>query len=509
MAAIALLAALFLINCYRAATQSVVHDEALTWQLYLSGPVSSIFRFYDANNHFLATLLFRLSTELFGVAEFSMRVPTLLAGAWYFWSVFLLSVLVFEDGLLLLIAVGLLALNPILLDFLVAARGYGLAMAGLFWALLQMIGYLREANADSTNPQRARLWKAAAGLGVAFAANLTMLFPAVILAVLFGAVLRRKSRQPASSTVLTEVSSKKKRKKTQKRSAAAAVGGPSEALHFVLPLLLFGLVYFLAAPVAAANMQNFYVGTDSAIASLRDLTEVSFAYNDQAASIASMSLSNIWLWCVIAFLLTVEVAGVVTALRIIRANQTYMATAAEIAVVFTATTIASSAFLLALAHLLMGLPYPVDRTGLYFVPLILLCAVALLKLSRDRLPAVAWWAGVVICGVFILVFAMQMPLKSFRVWRYDADTERIFSQIEKRGNGGGPIRLGASWQLEPALNFYRVTRNASWLEPVLRDGFNGDRQMYVFIPADVGEMGRLGVKEVYRGAVSGSVLATR
>jgi hypothetical protein len=109
----------------------------------------------------------------------------------------------------------------------------------------------------------------------------------------------------------------------------------------------------------------------------------------------------------------------------------------------------------------------------------------------------------------VIAFALQIQLSSFRVWRYDADTERIFSLIEKRSSGNGPIRLGVSWVLEPALNFYRVTHAANWLEPVRRDGFDGDRQYYLVTEEDRGEMTRLGLKEIYRGPVSGTVLATR
>jgi len=506
-AAIALLTTLFLINCYRAATQSVVHDEAYSWQEYLSGPVSIIFQYYDANNHFLATLLSRLSTALFGVSAFSMRLPTLLAGAWYFCSVFLLCVLLFEDGILLVVAVGLLALNPILLDFLVAARGYGLAMAGLFWALLQMITYLREVSAGSLNPERTRLWKAAAGLAVAFAANLTMLIPAAILAVLFVAVLRQARGRPASSPPpLVATASKKKRRKTP-NPPETAMGDTREPLHFIVPLLLFGFAYFLAAPIETASMQNFYAGTDSLAASARNLAEASFAYSDGAASLVTSSVHSVWLWCVISLLAAAVVAGVLTALHLIRANHLRAATGPEIAVVLTAPTVVSSVLLLVLAHLIKELPYPVDRTGLYFVPLSLLCLAMLLKLSRDRLPAPAWWAGLAVCGIVIFVFVLQISLKSFYVWRYDADTEHIFSLIEKRRSANGAVRLGVSWQLEPALNFYRVTRGASWLAPIERDGFEGDRQLYVFIPADAGQLERLGVKELYRGAISGTVLA--
>ena len=134
-------------NFYRAATQSLVHDEALTWQLYLAGPASAIFQQYDPNHHFLATVLFRVSTTLFGQSEFAMRLPTVLAGAWFFWTVFQLSALVLGDGWLLLLGCSVLTLNPILLDFLVAARGYGLAMAGLFWGLFQMLAWMDEGGA--------------------------------------------------------------------------------------------------------------------------------------------------------------------------------------------------------------------------------------------------------------------------------------------------------------------------------------------------------------------------
>ena len=149
IAALVLLSTLLAANFYRAATQSIVHDEALSWQFYLSGPVSAIFQTYTANNHFLATILFRLSITLFGNSEFAMRLPTVLAGAWFFWTVFQLCGLIFGDGWLFLLACAALTLNPILLDFLVAARGYGLAMAGLFWALYQMLVWLHDRSARS------------------------------------------------------------------------------------------------------------------------------------------------------------------------------------------------------------------------------------------------------------------------------------------------------------------------------------------------------------------------
>jgi hypothetical protein len=41
------LAVLWATCAYRAVTQSIVHDEALTYQLYLAGPAARIFDLFD------------------------------------------------------------------------------------------------------------------------------------------------------------------------------------------------------------------------------------------------------------------------------------------------------------------------------------------------------------------------------------------------------------------------------------------------------------------------------
>jgi hypothetical protein len=51
------LAGLFAVNIYRAWSQSIAHDEAYTYQAYLSGTFANLFDYYDANHHFLYTVL--------------------------------------------------------------------------------------------------------------------------------------------------------------------------------------------------------------------------------------------------------------------------------------------------------------------------------------------------------------------------------------------------------------------------------------------------------------------
>jgi len=506
IAALVLLAALLATNLYRAATQSIVHDEALTWQIYLTGPASTIFQYYDANNHFLATILFRISTALFGVSEFSLRLPTLLAGAWLFWTVFRLTTLIFGNGWLSLIGCAVLTLNPILLDFLVAARGYGLAIAGLFWALFQMLLWFQERSASVADGQlRKRLWKAALGCAIAVAANLTFLFPTFVLAVAFCVLIRRAANATAVDDAparALQSNTRKKQKKVKPDVPRTKAAGP--LVHFLVPVIVLALVYLLAAPIELARTQDFYVGANTALASLRNLAEVSFAYRNSSILQAAQPA---WMNMALIILPLATVASLIAAGRLLRKGNP--PTPLGLATILASISVIGSALLLAAAHLLSGIPYPIDRTGIYFVPLALLSALGLARILLDRRDTLRWagWAIVLVLVLFIGVFAAEWNVSSFYVWRYDADSKRIFEAIESSPRPAGQVRLGVSWVLEPALNFYREERMATWMAPVERDGFEGSRQFYVATREDRRKAGWSNLKQIYRGPVSGTAVA--
>jgi hypothetical protein len=505
IAALVLLGALFAANLYRAATQSIVHDEALTWQLYLAGPASMIFQYYDPNHHFLATILFRISTTLFGDSAFAMRLPTLLAGAWFFWTVFQLCGLVFGDGWLFLLGCAALTLNPILLDFLVAARGYGLAMAGLFWALFQMLAWYEDRSRTRVSEVqlRHRLWKAALGCAVAVAANLTLLMPVSVLAAAFSVLILLAREKPSTRSVPSPVSPTKARKKKHKPEAAREpTRSHASLMYFIVPVIALAVVYLLAAPIDLARSQDFYVGTPTASKSLRNLMDVSFAYGNSPGALHR--LEPIWSNIALIFLPLMSLAALIMVSITGRQRST-----AALATWLASLAVVGSAILLAGAHVVAGLPYPIDRTGIYFVPLATLAALGLVRMLLER-PGLPRWIGgaaALVLVSFALEFSAQWNVNSFLVWRYDADTKRIFEALEAAPKPSGPIRLGVSWTLEPALNYYREVRKASWLTPVERDGFDGPRQFYAATPEDQGTALWPKLKQIYKGPVSGTALA--
>ena len=150
------------------------------------------------------------------------------------------------------------------------------------------------------------------------------------------------------------------------------------------------------------------------------------------------------------------------------------------------------------------MPYPSDRTGLYFLPLAG-SALAVLAKQAPRIPAVA----ATVLGTLITAhYLVQWNTSSFYVWRYEADSKRILDTIASAPRRAKAIvRVGISWQLEPAFNFYRTVRRWTWLTPFDRSGPDGDYNYYVLIANDRPLIARLALRSIYSGPVSGTVLA--
>jgi Dolichyl-phosphate-mannose-protein mannosyltransferase len=457
-AAWVLLAVLLTANVYRAATQSITFDEARTWQLYLAGPFSAFFELRDPANHFLATLLFKISTMLFGNSEFALRLPSVLAGAWFFWTILKLCGLMFGEGGFLLLGCSLLALNPILLDFLVAARGYGLAVAALFWALYQTVLWIGENRG---------VWKVAGGCLIAVAANLTMLAPVFVLALVIGTLSLRGGKR-----------------------------------WFALAALLALAIAFLGAAPHDRLRGFFYVGAPSALGSLKQLTRVSFAYGGASSSLRP--IEQFFAGAAVVVLPFAVIAALIAGTIALRSMRSPVA----VGTVLSALIVVGSALLLVSAHWLIGIPYPEDRTGLYLVPLSLLAALGFARILREQSRSVRWIGCVVavVLASFALDFAAEWNVKSFWVWRRDADTKPIFEKIEERKPASGQLHGGVSPIYDPVLNYYRLTRHAFWLAPFESDGLSGERDFYVLSPRDQ-KSNLPPLRILYRGPVSGAILA--
>src|SRR5579864_1501697 len=276
----ALLVGLFAVCVYRAITQSIVYDEALTWELYISGPVSNIFHLYDANHHFLNTVLVRLSTALLGVSEWSMRLPALAGAALYFTACYRLARTAFGDGFSMLLAVTLATLNPFVLDFMVAARGYGLALAlWMYAAALLLDAFSRQAYS------KREMLVAGVTLALSVTANLVFVLPAAALAGTALYFIRQRSATLAAPDVPKKnLAPPSCARDARKKNKAAAPRQPRNSgfppwLAFALPIAAIALLFLNLAPFENMRAKHFYTGAATIAESLRSLASSSLEHS--------------------------------------------------------------------------------------------------------------------------------------------------------------------------------------------------------------------------------------
>ena len=171
------LVAVFAWSLLRAVTQSVTPGEAGNYDRFIGPSWRESLLEYAPNNHVLNTILVRISTARIHLTEFSLRLPSLLFGILYMWAAYRICRRWFGEGRMFLAVLGLLVLNPIVIDAMSEARGYGMALACWMWAVeLVMSG-------------GSVAW-AGVLLGLSVSASLSFLAPALALIVLTG--MRRK-----------------------------------------------------------------------------------------------------------------------------------------------------------------------------------------------------------------------------------------------------------------------------------------------------------------------------
>jgi hypothetical protein len=123
----------------------VMYDEAFTYTYYATRPWYVVLAEYSyPNNHILHTLLVKLSTGVFGVNLWALRLPAFLAGLLTL-PLFYLFVRSFFNRYIALIALALIASHGGLVEYGALARGYSLTWVFLLVGLLLGRQLLRDA----------------------------------------------------------------------------------------------------------------------------------------------------------------------------------------------------------------------------------------------------------------------------------------------------------------------------------------------------------------------------
>jgi hypothetical protein len=185
---------LFVYLIIRAVKVPILHDEVATLNIYvLSGNFLPWNAWADANNHLLNSFLSWLSCQVFGIHPWSLRLPNVLSVLLYFSSVIGISAS-FNDKFLKAGFIMVLFFTHGFIEFFAFARGYGMSMSFLLFAVFLIFRWQR-------NKTPFYLASAMFSVILAAMANLTLL-PSVLMIAVYVLVLwiinLNKNQSPAN-----------------------------------------------------------------------------------------------------------------------------------------------------------------------------------------------------------------------------------------------------------------------------------------------------------------------
>jgi hypothetical protein len=156
-----------------------------------------------------------------------------------------------------------------------------------------------------------------------------------------------------------------------------------------------------------------------------------------------------------------------------------------------------------LQHAWFHTPFLINRTASWMLPVLLL--VAAIEFEMGQSSGARFLRATSATGVWIVAAACALHASlcantRFAILQYhDADTKEMLgdlSALRRSGAGTGQaLSLRSSWELTPAIEYYRVTRPLKWLGPVT--DVAGPSDAAFVSPKDLGSRGALVVWKRY------------
>lgn len=468
---------------WRACSQAITYDEAFTWLTLLRGPLHEILTTnFSANNHVLFSLSAWLTTNVLGVSEFSLRLPSVIAAWISLWIIRELAKTIGGRGTLYPVTAVALALNPFMLDFLIAARGYSMATAAILFAVLRLLRMR-----DTLLVSRSDLVVLGLAAGVATAANMAFAFPAlavVIASIGFAADDRRKAIE-----------------------AAGCVG-----------ISALGVVSILTLPLLTVQPGTFFYGARSFFQASRSLVAASLQYDTSNRWFVTDGVVDVVAGVLVPLaLVSCVVASAIIAIGARRRGRLWPGPGCvgedHWPLVSIGSVMGLTIAVSAGANFVSGLLLPLERTGLYWLPLTVLgLGAAARACSGNSGPSfVGRTALQTSMMALAVVFTAQFTHSHFRTWRFDAGSRDSFAMVDSWPCPADRVRrvTTTAWLFEPAIEFYRVIRRAAHVQPlnIVRESYEpGDADFYVvYTVEEIGALASVAIP-VFLHELSGATL---
>jgi hypothetical protein len=439
---------------YRAVNLSFTHDESLSFFIANGDPSYAL----TPNNHLLNTVLMRTFGNLFGNSEFALRLPNILAFILYCAAgLSIIKNLKKPEISILLFAI--LVLNCLMFEFFGLARGYGISMG----MLMVSFYFFTKLSNQALTLKTYTVYVAC-----------TLLFSQLALYANFNALNVHLAILPA----LLFSSIQFAKKKTDKQNRRSAI-------------LLFLSVFIidLVALIPAILRLKFMEGTNELAVfgnhnglwqtTIKSLL-TAFYYHQQDYPVTF----NLMLWSVAS----IFVLGCIWFLRNIYYKEFNN---------FTLLFFIFCLYLLApvLQEFIFNIPYPFLRTAIMYFPVFSLVIIFLFSDLYSASKSLFLKAGLIVILTGVSAFTVyavyvKRNFTNTSEWYYDKYDKEMLDLIDKdRLSCKNPdsVSISNHWTFTPVINFYRVTKNYSWLKPVNKEDYK-KADYYICYTADVSKI---------------------
>lgn len=460
----------------RAQVQSISIDEAVSYLVFVRSP--TLHWYPAANNHLLNTLMERLSTLLFGLHHLSVRAPTLIGAGLYISAAYRVSRWVGSAASVQWPLFVGLVYNPFVFDYLVAARGYGLALGFLLWAIAAQLGE------ETDKPSLAACAVSSICIGFSLAANLS--FGLVDFFALTAVWIAATLRTPAPRL-----------KESLRLLAAAAL--PALIVTLLLP----------ATMIWGMPKGELWYGASSLGETFSTILRSSlYRLNPEFVSpLLYPRLES--LKRLLPILLGLAFGGCVGYHLWRRAGDPHGRRLGSFAVLIGAILGASLAVHWIGFHW-FHLLLPKERTGIYFAPLLLLIAGVVAAMPADHAIGKALRRSLITMLLATATyFLFCLRLDSFKEWDFDADVQDVYSVLACLNQDRGVRDVGTFWMYSAPLNYYRLQSGRETLAEFQDQTPYRPDQTVLVVNSDLEKpvISDRGLKILYKGKSTNVVIA--
>ena len=461
--------------CHRASVQSITIDEADTFRHWVNSYEARHWEPHS-NNHVLNSTLMRLSVWLFGQSELAVRLPALLGGALYILAILRLCALLTAGHVLRCALFVCFVYNPLIMDYLVAARGYALAL-GFFAITLFLLA--RGILGGIWTLRDLALLSACVGLSIcsnfsfAYASGFLLLAAATLTALPL-------KRTPQSGLRIASACS--------------------------LPALT-ALLVLAGSALTRFSRRELSFGADSLSAMWKEIAEASFMERNPYLInpllddwFEAFGVYFPWILACFALLSLITFA---TSYRRPEARA-HWALPAILAAALSLTVLTHW-----LQFKLLKIPLPLERTSIFLLPLVTALIGSIVAIVPfTHLARVVQAFGMALVFVTGFYFIGELRDGYFRQWRAGSELKTAFPFVVDLCRRNGYREIIVDWNFPNSMNFYRSLHHVTDIEEVqYYEQLPTGKPVYLLSEAAASEFLRnTSLKQVWHGTYSDLVI---